>query len=425
MSTLRTIDPKPFLPRIPRGPKPDAGERPELQWLKISKLRIDPRYQREIGRRGADNIVAIVPQFKWAKFTPVVVAPIGEGLFAVIDGQHRATAASARGFESVPCVIIQVDQADQADAFVAINANVTAMSPLQLHAARLAAGSKAAAELTEACEAAGVTICRYPVPANKMQPGETLAVAMLQSALEKYGRDVLVAALSCITRTRRGNPGMIRKAIVQALCAVLEAEPGWLADRAKLIFAMQTFDFAARFTAASAKAIETGEKVSSLLVEAIAAHLDDKVETAAPAQGEVTTSRRDVTAAAVPAPAPIAAKAVAARPAAPAPAAPKPAALKPVLAPSGPIAIGRDEISRGGRRLRIAPRAALLLQALHKAMPECVGDEWLVNKLWTARPPNASDLIDQMIRNMDLSSLGLEVRTHRGVGRQLVEVETA
>jgi len=399
MSPLRTIDPKPFLARLPRGPKSEVGERPELQWLKISKLRIDPRYQREIGRRGADNIIAIVPQFKWAKFTPVVVAPIGEGLFAIIDGQHRTTAAAARGFEAVPCVIIQVDQADQADAFVAINANVTAMSPLQLHAARLAAGSKAAAELTEACQEAGVTICRYPVPANKMQPGETLAVAMLQSALEKFGRDVLVAALCCITKTRRGNPGMIRKAIVQALCAVLEAERSWLADRPRLIFAMQTFDFAAQFTAASARSIETGDSVASTLVEAIADHLDGKVEMSPPAAAT---------------PAPAAAKSPAAPPARPLPA---------KTAAHGPLSIGRDEISRNGRRLRVAPRAALLLQALAKAQPNCVGDEWLVSKLWTARPPNALDLIDQMIRGLEgLKDLGLEIRTHRGVGRQLIEV---
>lgn len=421
MSTLRTIDPSPFLPRIPRGPKSEVGDRPELQWLRIAKLRIDPRYQREIGRRGADNIVAIVPQFKWAKFTPVVVAPIGEGLFAIIDGQHRTTAAAARGFEAVPCVIIQVDQVDQADAFVAINANVTAMSPLQLHAARLAAGSKAASELTEACAEAGVTICRYPVPANKMQPGETLAVAMLQSALEKFGRDVLVAALSCITRTRRGNPGMIRKAIVQALCAVLEAERSWLADRAKLIFAMQTFDFAAQFTAASARSIETGDSVSSTLVEAIATHLDDKVDARAVGDAGVANSAKMASPAAAP-PAPAAAKTQAAPATAPKAAPPKPAPAR--LAADRVTTIGSDHVARNGKRLRIAPRAAILLGLLDKAKPNCVGDEWLIGKLWTARPSNATDLIDQIIRGLGgLKDLGLEIRTHRGVGRQLVEVD--
>lgn len=399
--TLRAIDPAPFRARY-AGPTSEVGERPELQWLKIAKLRIDPRYQREIGRRGGDNIVAIAPAFKWAKFAPVVVAPIEGGLFAIIDGQHRTTAAALRGFESVPCVIIQVDQAEQADAFVAINANVTAMSPLQLHAARLAAGNSGAAELTEVCHAADVTICRYPVPANKMKPGETLAVGMLQSVLAKFGREVLIAALCCITKTRRGNPGMIRKQIVQALCAVLEAESTWLADRDRLISAMQTFDFAAQFSAAAARSIEAGETVSALLVEAIAAHLDGKVETAPPAAAT---------------PAPAAAKSPAARPAPAAPA-------KPVNI--GPLAIGRDFVTRNGQRLSCSPRAALLVSALVKAIPNNVGDEWLISKVWTVRPSNAGEVLDQLVRDLKgLRHLGLEIRSHRGIGRQLVEVATA
>lgn len=393
--TLRAIDPAPFRARY-NGPASEVGDRPELQWLKIAKLRIDPRYQREIGRRGGDNIVAIAPSFKWAKFAPVVVAPIEGGLFAIIDGQHRTTAAALRGFESVPCVIIQVDQAEQADAFVAINANVTAMSPLQLHAARLAAGNSGAAELTEVCHAADVTICRYPVPANKMKPGETLAVGMLQSVLAKFGREVLFAALCCITKTRRGNPGMIRKQIVQALCAVLEAESAWLADRDRLIFAMQTFDFAAQFTAAAAKAIEAGETVSAILVEAIAAHLDGKVETAPPAAAR---------------PAPAAAK-VSAAPAAP-----------PKLATHGPLSIGSQEISFNGRKVRVMPRAASLIGVLAKAMPNCIGDEFIISRIWSARPGNAIEMLDALVHDLKiLKQIGLEVRTQRGVGRQLVEV---
>lgn len=391
--TLRSIDLAPLRARY-TGPASEVGERPEMQWVKISRLRIDPRYQREIGRRGAENILKIAVAFQWAKFAPVMVAPVAGGLFAIVDGQHRTTAAALRGFESVPCVIVAASEADQADAFVAINAQVTAMSPLQLHAARLAAGSTAAAALTEACREAGVTICRYPVPANKMKPGDTLAVAMLQSVLDKYGRDVLIAALSCITQTRRGNPGMIRKQIVEALCSVIEAEPDWLKDHKQLVFRMQTFDFAAQFNAARAQSIESGETVSVVLVEALGIHL----ERPAPAQAAPSNP-----------PAPAAAKN-------PAPA----AAARPV---GGSLAIGREEISRGGQSVRVGPRAALLVAALERAKPNCVGDEFLIGKIWTQRPSNAGDILNQLVLDLAcLTKLGLEVRTHRGIGRQLVDI---
>lgn len=271
--TLRCIDPAPLRARY-TGPASEVGERPELQWLKIAKLRIDPRYQREISERGDRNIVGIATAFAWAKFTPVIVAPIGSGLYAIVDGQHRTTAAALRGFDSVPCVIIAADAAAQADAFVAINGSVTAMTPLQLHAARLAAGNAEASELAAVCREADVTICRYPIPANKIKPGETLAVSMLQGLLKRFGREVLIAALCCITRTRKGNPGMIRAQVVEGLCVVLEAEPTWRADRKRLIFTMQTFDFIAAFNAARLAAIRNGGKIVDAFVEQVVAHLD-------------------------------------------------------------------------------------------------------------------------------------------------------
>lgn len=391
MSELRAIDLAPFRARY-AGSSSEVGERPELQWVKISRLRIDPRYQREIGRRGTENILAIATAFAWAKFAPVVVAPIKGGLFAIVDGQHRSTAAALRGFDSVPCVIIAADEADQADAFVAINANVTAMSPLQLHAARLAAGSSTASSLTEACTAAGVTICRYPVPANKMKPGDTLAVGMLQNMLAKYGRDVLVAALCCITQTRKGNPGLIRAGIVEALCAVIEAEPALLKDTKSLIFRMQTFDLAAQFNAARAASIESGNKVSSHLIEAIGEHLEKPGAAPSDQAQEVP----------------------------PPPAKPAPLAKKGGLA----ISIGSGDVVWNGQSVRVGPRAALLVAALAKAKPNCVGDDFLIGKIWTQRPNNAGELLDQLVNSLAvLKPIGLEVRTQRGIGRQLVEVE--
>jgi len=392
--TLRAIDPAPLRPRY-AGAASEPGERPELQWLKISRLRIDPRYQRDIGRRGADNILAIAPAFRWAKFGPLIVAPIGEGLFAIVDGQHRATAAALRGFESVPCVIIAADDAEQADAFVAINANVTAMSPLQLHAARLAAGNKTAVALTEVCLEAGVTICRYPVPANKMKPGETLAVAMLQGALERFGRDVLIAALACITMTRKGNVGMIRAAIVEGLCLALKDARQTRADRKLLLFQMQSFDFSAQFNAARARSIDTGAKVAAILGGLVAAHLSQ-----APLPPEE-------------------------RPAAPLKTASTrqpPAASAPAAGP-GIFSIGRDVVTFNGRQVRVTPRAALLVGLLSKAKPNPIGDDFLIAKLWNARPSNAGEYLDGLVHELaSLKKIGLEVRSLKGIGRQIVEI---
>lgn len=261
------------------GGHSDVGPLPELRWIPINLLRVDAGYQREIGRRGKNNILAIARGFRWSKFSTIIVAPAVHhtDLFVIIDGQHHVTAAALRGIKEVPCQVVAADRREQADAFAAVNGNVTAMTSLQLHAARLVAGEPSATALAEACRDADVAICRYPVPANKMKAGETLAVGMLQKVFDKFGRDVFVSALCCITRTRRGNPGMIRAQIVEALCAVLEAEPTWRADQKRLIKAMQTFDFKAAFNAARSGAIDGEGTICDAMVDAIGAHLESKI----------------------------------------------------------------------------------------------------------------------------------------------------
>jgi hypothetical protein len=253
----------------------DAGEKPRLFWIAIAQLRVDHRYQRKIGGRTSEkNVLQIAEQFSWSKFAPVVVAEVDEGIYAIIDGQHRTTAAALRGIRDVPCLIHAADLAEQANAFAAINGTVTAISTMQLHAARVAAGDAAALALKEACDAAGVTICRYPVPASQMKVGETLAASKLGQQLARYGRDTLVAALSCITRTGNGNIGFVRAPVVEALCAVLNGEPAWQQDLDTLLDAMQSFDFEGNYSEARLASSRDRVGLSVPMVELICAHLE-------------------------------------------------------------------------------------------------------------------------------------------------------
>jgi hypothetical protein len=275
MTELRPIDPTPFRERAGKIPAVVGADKPQLRWIGIDLLRIDPSYQREILRRGADNIVRIAREFDWAMFAPVIVAESGKGIYLVIDGQHRTTAAALRGIKDVPCAVIKADRAKQAAAFAAINAHVTAISPMQLHAARLAAGEPAAKALTDLCASAGVTICRYPVPANKMKAGETLAAGALSRLMVRYGGGVLKVALQCITWPGDKNIGMVRAPLIEALCAALEAEPSWTADEKRLLQAMARFDFHKAYGEAIQARTTQGERLTSKLVDLIAGHLDE------------------------------------------------------------------------------------------------------------------------------------------------------
>lgn len=278
MIKIRPIDISDY-PTVSR--RKSIGHAPRLDWIPIKCLVIDPTYQRDIGRRGRASVMRIASEFDWAKFAPVVVAPADGDRFAIVDGQHRTTAAALIGLDKVPCAIIDAARAQQAAAFAAINANVTAVSALQLHAARAAAGDDKAVALDAVCARAGVSICRYPIPANKMKPGQTLAPGRLYSLLDRYGDVTLVAALKCITRTRDGYPGGLRRELIDALCAVIEAEPDWAADEKKMLKAAWKIDFRDAWRSAMAKSEGNNRAAVHELVESIADAFDKHFESRA------------------------------------------------------------------------------------------------------------------------------------------------
>lgn len=220
------------------------GPAPILNWINVAKLVVDVTYQREIGRRGAANVNQIAENFDWSKFAPVIVAPVEGGVFAIVDGQHRTTAAILRGLETVPCQVVQADRAKQAAAYAAVNGNITKTTAQQLYHARLAAKDPEALVLADVCAAAGVEILRKNLVRAAVKRGQTHAVTSLNRCLTIYGRDTLITALQCITETADGNPGFVRGTIVEPLCEVLHEAPQWRDAGEALLRTMDKFKFA-------------------------------------------------------------------------------------------------------------------------------------------------------------------------------------
>ncbi len=272
---LRKVDPAPFLEGLDLSGEHDPGTRPEVRWVKVADLRVDPTYQRDINRRGAANIRDIAKNFSWRKFGIVIVAPLEDGAYAIVDGQHRTFGAAGRGIGEVPCLVIEADARAQADAFVSINSGVTLMTPLQIHASRLAAGDADALALVEACKAGGATVCRYPVPGNRMDVGQTLAVSVLYKMLRTHGAQTLALALRCITRTGDGNPGMIRAALVKTLCGLLASRADLVRSERKLLAAMGQIHLESEFDAATVEARKRKTSLELVLAGRISSQLEN------------------------------------------------------------------------------------------------------------------------------------------------------
>lgn len=166
---------------------------PMLQWIEIDAMVVDDRYQRPINAGGWRTIKSIAANFRWSCFTPVLLAPIDGGRFAVIDGQHRLHAAAICGIKSVPAMVVPIAATEQAQAFIQVNTARTAMSQFNKFKAGIAAGEPWAIEADRAVTEAGCVLMRFCPNAKFRKPGDILCVGLVREMVTKgHGRAVTV-----------------------------------------------------------------------------------------------------------------------------------------------------------------------------------------------------------------------------------------
>ncbi len=222
MSQFRPLVTFDFRPKL--QPSRTTGKRPEFRWISVELLVVDDTYQRPITGRGRGNIVHIVESFDWRKFKPCVVVPTGDGRFAIIDGQHRATAALMHPLcTEVPCMVIEATPEEAAECFADINGRVTSMTLGQMFHARVAAGELWAREVKAACDEVGAIILKAKNSAEGYRPGETLAVGTIERCARDYGSDILRIAMRAILSGGASNAGLLNAVAIRAMCGILKA----------------------------------------------------------------------------------------------------------------------------------------------------------------------------------------------------------
>jgi len=214
----------------------ERGERPNLGWVEIARLRIDDRYQRPLADHGWRAINRIARNFDWTLFSVVDVAPVGNGLFAIIDGQHRVHAAAMAGVDKVPVRIVAVPVRDQARAFMGINGNVTAITPFHVLRASLAAGEPWAVEADQAIARAGCRLMVSNASTVTKNPGEIYAVQWVRGLVEREDQisasalAVMEVALASLRASREGgtNPAAWAHVVLRAWYSAVEGLDDWI-----------------------------------------------------------------------------------------------------------------------------------------------------------------------------------------------------
>jgi len=202
--------------------------RPKLAWLAIDTLRLDDSYQRGLAAANWANISTIAANFDWARFTPILAAPVEGGLYAIIDGQHRTHAAALRGFDEVPAMVAPMTHAEQARAFAWVNGQVTAITMYHVYKAALAAMEPWALDARDAVEAAGCRLMTYNVAPHNRKPREVYLIALVREHVDAGRADLVTAVLAAISAAPTGDePHAWSNAVVRPFLAALLQLSDW------------------------------------------------------------------------------------------------------------------------------------------------------------------------------------------------------
>lgn len=181
---------------------------PQLQWINISQLVVDDRYQRGLSRANWAAIKKIAADFRWSRFAPVLVAPLPGGDFAIIDGQHRAHAALLCGIEVIPCMSVPMTQAEQAQAFSFINGNVIRITPHHVYKAALAAGETWAERCCIAVGKAGCTLMVSNSSTADKKPGEVYCIGLIKALVLAGKSEAVTKGLTALMEYGPDRPAL-------------------------------------------------------------------------------------------------------------------------------------------------------------------------------------------------------------------------
>lgn len=225
--------------------KVTPGALPELKWLEIKSLMIDETYQRPIIGQGRKTIAKIMEGFRWNRFSPLIVTAVEGGKFAIIDGQHRATAALTLGLPKVPCQIVATAPKEAPAIFSAINGTITKLSPMALFKAARAAGEEWAMAADRVCRKAGLEPLTYPVQRSKQRPRQTMIVGTIANRIQKFGENIVALGLEgAMKAPAAGVPGFLNTYVLDYAVGLVRSVPNFELQSEAIIKTLENTNYA-------------------------------------------------------------------------------------------------------------------------------------------------------------------------------------
>lgn len=175
--------------KFPDATPAAVADNPRLAWVKVADLRINRAYQRDLTPTSMRLIRTLVEKFDWARMKALSVLELGDGTYEVLDGQHTAIAAMSHGaIPRVPCLVsAQRKTSEAAAAFVDLNTQRLALSPMQIFWGEVAAGDEIACDVVRGVQLGGGKILRSQASSANWKYGDTIATGALKKLAAKGG----------------------------------------------------------------------------------------------------------------------------------------------------------------------------------------------------------------------------------------------
>lgn len=198
---------------------PQIGAPPSLEQVPISRLSVDPAYQRATDGPASRRIIeGMVKRWDWALAQPLMVARRADGSLWILDGQHRHAGAAARGdIPFLPCVILSsLDHADEARTFVNLNTRRQRLTQGEVFHGMLAAGDPLAVQVQALLDETGWKVRRINNTAS-FNPGDLECALMLTRALDQRGEPTVKFALITLRTAYATRPVRVAATLLKAL----------------------------------------------------------------------------------------------------------------------------------------------------------------------------------------------------------------
>lgn len=201
-----------------------TGQPGRFQMIHKSQLRIvQDSYQRVVRDRSVAEYAA---NWNWASAGALIIGN-RDGVFYVIDGQHRLLAARKRAdISELPCLVFdEMTEVKEAQAFLDVNKNRSVMRAHDTHNAAAVAGDELAAYVNRVIEETGLSLkkCAKNV-------GETCSVAWCLSAAKK-DRKAFEEVLAIAARLSAKDQMPVKEILLGGLMYLHEHLDAGLNDR--------------------------------------------------------------------------------------------------------------------------------------------------------------------------------------------------